>query len=220
METNEAVRAFLDASIDRGEFMRRLRALGVTAGAAFGLADVLSGYRDALAASGGVAASPMTLTPAEFPLLEAIAERILPTTETPGAREAGAVHYIDIALSGAYKGDVPRYRSGLAALQEHCRTAFGGPFEGLGANAQDALLVELEAGRVAGVEDGAAFFALIRRHVMEGFFCEPAYGGNHDMVGWKLVGFPGAQYGYPQAYINRKVDLAPVAVMTPPTERR
>lgn len=207
MDTDQAIRAFLDAKLDRAAFIERLRALGLTIGAAFGLADVLATYRDAAAAP---ATTPAALAPAEFALLEAVAERILPTTDTPGAREAGAVHYIDIALAGAYRADLNRYRAGLAALQAHCRSTQSGPFEGLGAARQDAVLIELEAGRLAEVEDGAAFFALMRRHVLEGVFCEPAYGGNRNMVGWKLVGFPGAQYGYEQAYINRRVDLAPV----------
>ena len=27
-------------------------------------------------------------------------------------------------------------------------------------------------------------------------FADPIYGGNRDMAGWKLVGFPGARYDY------------------------
>jgi gluconate 2-dehydrogenase gamma chain len=42
-------------------------------------------------------------------------------------------------------------------------------------------------------------------------FGEPDYGGNKELIGWKLVGFPGQQYGYPDAYINRVVDMDPVA---------
>ena len=30
----------------------------------------------------------------------------------------------------------------------------------------------------------------------EGFFADPIYGGNRDMVGWKMIGFPGARYDY------------------------
>ncbi|MGA2392335.1 MAG: gluconate 2-dehydrogenase subunit 3 family protein [Candidatus Lustribacter sp.] len=212
--------AFLAAAIDRSEFVRRLCATGVTAGAAFSFAELLTGYRAAMAATGSVATTPAALAPGEFALLEAIAERILPTTDTPGAREAGAVHYIDIALAGAYKTELARYRSGLAALQAHCRNSLGGPFESLAPDAQDAVLVNLEAGHLADVEAGAPFFALMRRHVMEGFFCDPSYGGNHDMVGWKLVGFPGAQHGYAQPYIDRVVDIAPVALTNASAGRR
>lgn len=156
------------------------------------------------------------LSPAEYDLLEAIAERILPTTDTPGAKEALAVNYIDIALAGANRAQLPRYRSGLAALQQHCIATLGKPFAALAPEAQDAVLEDLEAGKVRAVDGGSAFFGLMRRNVMEGFFCEPQYGGNHDMVGWKLVGFPGAQYGYADAYINRAIDLPPVATTRPP----
>jgi gluconate 2-dehydrogenase gamma chain len=47
---------------------------------------------------------------------------------------------------------------------------------------------------------------------LEGVFCEPQYGGNREMIGWRLVGFPGQQFGYDDAYINRRVNLEPVAV--------
>ena len=43
---------------------------------------------------------------------------------------------------------------------------------------------------------GAEFFALLLQNTQEGFFADPIYGGNRDMAGWKLVGFPGARYDY------------------------
>jgi len=42
----------------------------------------------------------------------------------------------------------------------------------------------------------AAFFALLLANTQEGFFADPIYGGNRDMVGWKLVGFPGVRYDF------------------------
>jgi gluconate 2-dehydrogenase gamma chain len=35
------------------------------------------------------------------------------------------------------------------------------------------------------------FFNLLRRNTIEGMFCDPLHGGNVDMVGWQLIGFPG-----------------------------
>ncbi len=35
------------------------------------------------------------------------------------------------------------------------------------------------------------FFTLLRRNTIEGMFCDPMHGGNADMVGWQLIGFPG-----------------------------
>jgi len=39
-------------------------------------------------------------------------------------------------------------------------------------------------------------FAVVREHAFEGLFCDPVYGGNRNAVGWRLVGFPGVQWGY------------------------
>jgi gluconate 2-dehydrogenase gamma chain len=41
-----------------------------------------------------------------------------------------------------------------------------------------------------------AFFNLLLAHTVAGFFADPVYGGNRDMIGWKLIGFPGAQITY------------------------
>ena len=43
---------------------------------------------------------------------------------------------------------------------------------------------------------GQAMFRTLRTHTAEGMFSDPAYGGNRNMVGWKLVGYPGAQRAY------------------------
>jgi gluconate 2-dehydrogenase gamma chain len=56
--------------------------------------------------------------------------------------------------------------------------------------------------------------------VLEGVFGEPQYGGNRGLVGWRLVGFPGQQFGYADAYINKPVDMSPVAVPEPVDEER
>jgi gluconate 2-dehydrogenase gamma chain len=213
MSADQAIRAFLEKQIDRREFIDRLRMIGVTAGAAFTYADVLAGYQ-LLGATDAVAAAadaPVALAPSEFKLVEAISARILPSTDTAGAVEAGSVYYIDRALGDAYKSQLPRYRAGLAGLDRHCTAHLGKAFAALEPEQQDEVLETLEAGKIVEVEGGTEFFDLIRRHVMEGFFCEPYYGGNRDMVGWKLVGFPGQQHGYLDPYINKRINLPPVA---------
>lgn len=37
---------------------------------------------------------------------------------------------------------------------------------------------------------------MLIQNVREGFFADPLYGGNKDMAGWKMLGFPGARYDY------------------------
>lgn len=105
------------------------------------------------------------------------------------------------------KADLPRYgyqsaltfqdiwRLGLASL-EHL--AGSGGFAGLSASQQDAIITQLEAGTAPGFTQPPAkdFFKLVRQHTIEGMFGDPIYGGNRDMAGWKLVGYPGAQRAY------------------------
>jgi gluconate 2-dehydrogenase gamma chain len=54
----------------------------------------------------------------------------------------------------------------------------------------------------------------VREHTVEGFFCDPAYGGNRDAVGWRLVGFPGAQWGYTAEQMAPGFDGRTIPIMT------
>jgi gluconate 2-dehydrogenase gamma chain len=150
----------------------------------------------------------LSLKQARF--VDAIAARIFPTTDTPGAVEAGAVFYIDRALAGPYAHLRSQYARALRVLDKAARGKFGAAFVKLAREQQDSILADLESGNIAALANGAEFFELLRSHVLEGVFGEPSYGGNKDMIGWKLVGFPGQQWGYPETYINKRVDLEPV----------
>jgi gluconate 2-dehydrogenase gamma chain len=128
--------------------------------------------------------------------VEAFAERIMPGAPgKPGARDAGAVNYIDLALAGAYSDLQDFYRRGLAALDAHCRTTYKEPFVKLDAARQDAVITALEQGKAPAFTwpSAQAFFNTVRTHTMEGMFADPVYGGNKDFAGWVLIGFPGAQ---------------------------
>src|SRR5579864_5471338 len=58
--------------------------------------------------------------------IEAIAAQIIPTDETPGAREAGVIYFIDHALSTFDKDSQEHYRQGLADLQAKRAAMFPG----------------------------------------------------------------------------------------------
>ncbi len=126
----------------------------------------------------------------------AFAERIMPGAPgKPGARDAGVLNYIDLALAGAYSDLQDFYRRGIAALDAHCRTTYSKPFAQLTAAQQDEVITALEGGKATGFTcpTAQAFFETVRTHTMEGMFADPVYGGNKDFAGWVLVGFPGAQ---------------------------
>jgi len=161
--------------------------------------------------------NPKILTNIERRTLEAVAERIFPKTDSPGAVEIGAVDYIEIALAGDYAPLLPLYRSGVRALNRQAKAKYAGQFARLDGEQQDLLLKDFESG-TAEYKKAAEFFDMVKYHVFEGLFCEPHYGGNKNMVGWRVVGFPGQQWGYPDPYINKPVDIEPMAVGYATTE--
>jgi gluconate 2-dehydrogenase gamma chain len=126
----------------------------------------------------------------------AFTERLMPGAPgKPGARDAGVLNYIDLALAGAYADLQDFYRRGLAQLDQYCRATYHDPFVRLSAGQQEAVITALEEGKATGFTWPAAqaFFNMLRTHTMEGMFADPIYGGNKDFAGWRLVGFPGAQ---------------------------
>lgn len=135
-----------------------------------------------------------SLTANEAELAGAVFERLFPADERgPGAREIGVVTYLDRALGGAYQEHLPTYRSGFASLEKVSRRRFGCGFAEVQAADQDAVLTRLEQGEL---EDWIApaqgeFFQLLRSHLQEGLFGDPAYGGNRDKQGWQFLGHPG-----------------------------
>lgn len=125
--------------------------------------------------------------------LEAMTARLIPSDENgPGALEAGAARYIDRGLGGALGDSLAVYRQGLAAVEAAAQATAGRPFAALEPGVQDALLERLERGDLAGFSaDPAAFFELVLNHTIQGTFCDPAYGGNRDFIGWEMLGYPG-----------------------------
>ena len=161
-------------------------------------------------------------TSPEARTVEAIADRIIPPDpETPGGKDAGCAVYLDRQLAGPYghneglyvrppfqngaknqgpqseAGPAQHYRAALAALDRACKTKFGKGFADLADSDKDAVLQGLERGdfKLDGV-DGKTFMSDAVRDIQMGFFADPIYGGNRDMVAWKMIGFPGARYNY------------------------
>src|ERR687893_1698231 len=136
----------------------------------------------------------LVLTPYEARTAAAVFERLFPTDEnTPGAIEMGVLTYLDRALAGAYRDKADAYRLGLAALDLAARRRSGMPFAECSAEEQDALLTDLEQGVLPNfrVPPQRDFFEMLRAHLQEGLFADPAHGGNRDKLGWKLLGHPG-----------------------------
>jgi len=184
--------------------------------------------------------------PSEFTTLEALVARLIPADDLgPGAKEAGCATFIDRQMAGSFgtyqrfymqppfvngtpqqgtqSPNVPHviYRAGLAALDAYCRATYAGKaFIALDAAQQDAVLQAAEKGeaKFAGPVPAQQFFNLLLQNTREGFFADPLYGGNRDMIGWKLVGFPGTRYDYRDHATkhNQPYPLPPVSIFGRP----
>ena len=142
----------------------------------------------------------------------------------PGARDAGVLNYIDLALAGAYADQQDFYRRGLAALDAYCRKTYKQAVRELSRRQQDEVITALEQGKATGFTwpTAQAFFNTLRTHTMEGMFADPVYGGNKDFAGWRLVGFPGAQPHFTTADMQSKQAFtrAPMVGLQAPRARR
>jgi len=142
-------------------------------------------------------------TPEEAAEIEAITARIIPTDDTPGAREAGVVYFIDRGLATFGADDQKMYREGLPELQSRVSEVFPSvaKFAAATPEQQDEILNSFEehaetsqkaikpAQRTIRPRPGAqSFFETLRQHTIAGFLIDPDYGGNQDGVGWKVIG--------------------------------
>jgi len=160
--------------------------------------------------------------PDEAEFIEAAVERLIPADELgPGAMGAHVPDYIDLQLAGAWGAGERLYRSGpwqpgkptqgyqlpytpaelfrqsLRAINEELNKLAPNGFGELSPADQDAYLKALESGeRKLGEIPSNVFFASLLEMTIEGYFSDPVYGGNYEMAGWKLVGFPGAYADY------------------------
>jgi hypothetical protein len=165
-------------AFSRRELLKRLGLAGVGVLALPELSRVLSFRQQALAQTN-------VLSQAESATLAAICARIIPTDDNgPGAAEAHAATYIERSLGGWLASSRETYTAGLAAIDEAARANGGRRFVELAPDQQDRVLASMEQ---------TPFFALVRTHTIQGTFCDPAYGGNQNFVGWDLIGYPGVR---------------------------
>jgi hypothetical protein len=123
--------------------------------------------------------------------LKAVTDRLIPKDDYPSGWEAGVGDYIYGLLAGDCASLVPLYRDGLAALNAEAQAVYGQQFDKLAESEQDALLRNVEAGRIETnwPVSPRQFFDRAMNQAMEGFYGDPGNGGNKGEVSWKMVGF-------------------------------
>jgi gluconate 2-dehydrogenase gamma chain len=135
-----------------------------------------------------------TLSAAEGREIAALVARIIPTTDTPGAREAGVVYFFDTVLGDQMASMAEGFRTLHTFFQKGIAEQFPGAerFSDLSETDQDAYIASQES---------TPFFDMLQGLTVMGFFAMSSYGGNKDNIGWKLIGFEGhgatqPPYGY------------------------
>ena len=236
------------AKISRRSFLKAAGSASVLPGmvGAGGLAAAEAGASEKSPKAAPVPSGTPFFTRREAAFIHAACARLIPLDELgPGAVEAGVPNYLDKQLGGAWGGGERLYRSGpwqagtpsqgyqlpftpgelfrnaLRGIEADLK-AQGKDFGKLSGDEQDAYLKTLEAGGkdLNGVPS-EVFFQTLLAMTVEGYFSDPAYGGNKDMAAWKMIGFPGAYASYYDLVDKHgiKITRAPMSIAdAPPME--
>lgn len=154
---------------------------------------------------------------ADFNAISAAMEVIYPEDSNgPGAISLGANYFLDKQLAGAWGTNSDDYRKApfqpgetplnngqifiegarklnAVAIDEYKTEGF----DSLEEEKKIEVLQKFEAGEIEmNLVSSAQFFQLLRSATLQGCFCDPLYGGNKNMAGWKMKEFPGAQMSY------------------------
>ena len=177
----------------------------------------------------------------EYEFIKAAVSRLIPKDNLgPGALEAGVPEFIDRQLQTPYgvganwymqgpfnpnaepslgyqlplkPQDV--YRLGIAEAEAFANNQHGASFAKITGAQQDALLELMESGKARFEKvPSNVFFGILLQNTREGFFSDPVHGGNQGLVGWKLVGFPGARADF-MDWVERgeRYPFPPVSIM-------
>jgi len=167
---------------------------------------VTSHWPAALAAAEHAHAAARSATPPKFEFftpeqaaeIDAITARIIPTDETPGAREAGVVYFIDRALKTFASDYQKNFNEGLPELQGLVHEMYPNVdrFSTATPDQQDDVLRSLDQKNATAKRpfrprpEAQNFFDTLRLFTIQGFLIDPDSdkGGSRDGVGWKVIG--------------------------------
>lgn len=164
----------MGTELTRRDAIRRL-AVGGTAAAALPLwaenllaIAHLHAEQEPVRQAASAAWTPKVLRPRQNETLVALAEAIIPETDTPGAKGARVNEYIDEVLSSAPEADRRRFLEGLDWLDQYSREKHQAPFAQLPPEEQAALLTPLSEG--SGPNTGVEFFRAARAMTITGYY--------------------------------------------------
>ena len=152
---------------------------------------------------------PLFFSPQQFQMIERLADMIIPTDETPGAKEAGVAEFIDFMVASrvpvSARRDIRctqdaielgneaqgRFVSGLNWMDARSKSEFGREFLECAPEQQKSLLEELayKAKFKPMTESGRQFFQMVRDYTVVGYYT--------TRVGLESLGYPGLRLVWP-----------------------
>jgi gluconate 2-dehydrogenase gamma chain len=173
--------------------------------------------------------------------VEGAVNHMIPADELTGSGvDMGVAYFIDQQLAGGFgqggkmfmqgpwQPGIPEqgwqvrlspaeaYRVAIPAINDHCTKTYGKDFSSISESERDEVLNGLGTGTVGtGPLPAGLFLDLLYQNVMEGFFSDPAYGGNRGKAAWKMIGYAGAIGNYVdfiENYYNKKYTEDPQSI--------
>jgi gluconate 2-dehydrogenase gamma chain len=160
----------------------------------------------------------LSLGPDEATFVESLVNIMCPADEfSPNGVDCGLAIYIDRQLAGPYGQGDRRYqggpfkqgkpelgwqlpltpeqfcKAGIAAVNLACVRDHGAAFDRLAPATADGVLQAIAGGHLADERLPLSiwFNDIIYPLFVEACFADPMYGGNRDVVFWKMIGYPG-----------------------------
>ena len=189
--------ASTDSLVRRREFAQHLVGTSLVGFFGVSLADLEAA--GAFAAAAPVEQAYEFFKPDQVRLLDAVTAHIVPTDDTPGAREAHVVRFVDHALATFLKSRRPNVLTALTTFDAFARQWRTGnlPFEQRITGDQVSILQDFQ-------REKPQQFGVFRNLTMAGMFSHPEHGGNFGRVGWKLIGYqPQYSWAPPFGYYDR-----------------
>jgi hypothetical protein len=157
--------------------------------------------------------SPRTLNAHQQATVEAMAEMIIPRTDTPGASDIGAVGFIDLILTEWYEeAERTRFLSGIADVDSRSHILFGEDFVDCSSPQQSDILMALgekmteEIGERArpmrgrGPSAPANFYAMMRHLTLTAYYTSEA--GASEELHFEMI--PGSYQGCPAESVKEE----------------
>jgi gluconate 2-dehydrogenase gamma chain len=234
----------MDETIPRRDFLKGavVGTAALAAGSAAQPAAAQTAAAQTAASASSPDAEPLlTLTATEHAFVVAAVDTLIPADDlSPSGSACGVATFIDRQLAGAYgmgarlyrQGPFPKakpelgyqlslnprefFRAGIESANAWTHKTYGKDFDRLSEADRIAALKAMEADTAPFPGFGSKmFFDALLQITMEGFFSDPIYGGNRDMAGWKMVGYPGLPATYREdikTYFGKKYDKPPRSI--------